>query len=322
MHRLTSILWVLLLAPLSISQARATESNRVSFGFSSIGAAGTGVWMAKEIGAFEKYGLNTDVVYISSGPVVLQALIGGDLTVGIGASNSTVAAALRGAPVVAAGGIINKAYHRLFVQPEINRIEDLRGKTLGVTRFGSVTDNLTQILLRKYNLEGKVNVRQMGGVIEVGAAFQQKLIAGAVSSELRTSEQHPAKILIKLLDLGIPYSMDMIVFSRDYLRRQPVTAERILRAYMEGVAALHRQKEIALKVIAKYGRLADPKKIESHYQDSVDYLEKLPRIEAAAAATILDFMGKKDTPMETFADQSIVDRLAREGFVDKLYSRR
>ena len=322
MHRLTSILWVLLLAPLSISQARATESNRVSFGFSSIGAAGTGVWMAKEIGAFEKYGLNTDVVYISSGPVVLQALIGGDLTVGIGARNSTVAAALRGAPVVAAGGIINKAYHRLFVQPEIDRIEDLRGKTLGVTRFGSVTDNLTQILLRKYNLEGKVNVRQMGGVIEVGAAFQQKLIAGAVSSELRTSEQHPAKILIKLLDLGIPYSMDMIVFSRDYLRRQPITAERILRAYMEGVAALHRQKEMALKVIAKYGRLADPKKIESHYQDSVDYLEKLPRIEAAAAATILDFMGKKDTPMETFADQSIVDRLAREGFVDKLYGKR
>lgn len=278
--------------------------------------------MAKEIGAFEKYGLNADVIYISSGPLVLQALIGGDLTVGLGASNSTVAAALRGAPVVAVGGIINKAYHRLFVQPEINRIEDLRGKTLGVTRFGSVTDNLTQILLRKYNLEGKVNVRQMGGVIEVGAAFQQKLIAGAVSSELRTSEQHPAKILIKLIDLGIPYSMDMIVVSRDYLRRQPETAERILRAYMEGIAALHQQKERALKVIAKYGRLADPKKIEAHYQDSVDYLEKLPRINADAAATILDFMGKKDTPMETFADRSIVDRLAREGFVEKLYGKR
>ena len=278
--------------------------------------------MAKEIGAFERYGLTADIIYISSGPVVLQALIGGDLTVGLGASNSTVAAALRGAPVVAIGGIVNKAYHRLFVHPEINRIDDLRGKTLGVTRFGSVTDNLTQILLRKYNLEGKVNVRQMGGVIEVGAAFQQKLIAGAVSSELRTSEQHPAKVLIKLVDLGIPYSMDMIVVSRDYLRQQPATAERILRAYMEGVAALHQQKERALKVIAKYGRLEDPKKIEAHYQDSVDYLEKLPRIDADAVATIVDFMGKKDTPMEAFADKAIIDRLAREGFVDKLYVKR
>jgi NitT/TauT family transport system substrate-binding protein len=322
MQRLTRVLLILLLVQWSNSHARAAERSKISFGFSSIGAAGTGVWMAKEIGAFEKYGLTADVIYISSGPVVLQALIGGDLTVGLGASNSTVAAALRGAPVVAVGGIINKAYHRLFVQPDINRIEDLRGKTLGVTRFGSVTDNLTQILLRKYNLEGKVNVRQMGGVIEVGAAFQQKLIAGAVSSELRTSEQHPAKILIKLIDLGVPYSMDMIVVSRDYLRRQPETAERILRAYMEGIAALHQQKEKALKVIAKYGRLADLKKIEAHYQDSVAYLEKLPRIDPDAVATILDFMGKKDAPMETFADKAIIDHLAREGFVEKLYGKR
>ena len=322
MKYLMGVLLGFLSVQFSVFHALAAEPNRISFGYSSIGAAGTGVWTAKEIGAFEKYGLNTDVIYISSGPVVLQALIGGDLTVGLGASNSTIAAALRGAPTVAVGGIINKAYHRLFVQPDINRIEDLRGKTLGVTRFGSVTDNLTQILLRKYNLEGKVNVRQMGGVIEVGAAFQQKLIAGAVSSELRTSEQHPAKVLIKLVDLGIPYSMDMIVVSRDYLRRQPETVERILRAYMEGIAALHQQKERALKVIAKYGRLAEPKKIEAHYQDSVEYLERLPRIDADAAATILDFMGKKDTPIETFADQSIVNRLAREGFIEKLYSRR
>jgi len=322
MPLLRRVLLGFLLASLSIIDVRAAEPSRISFGFSSIGAAGTGIWMAKEIGAFERYGLTADIIYISSGPVVLQALIGGDLTVGLGASNSTVAAALRGAPVVAIGGIINKAYHRLFVHPEINRIDDLRGKTLGVTRFGSVTDNLTQILLRKYNLEGKVNVRQMGGVIEVGAAFQQKLIAGAVSSELRTSEQHPAKVLIKLVDLGIPYSMDMIVVSRDYLRQQPATAERILRAYMEGVAALHQQKERALKVIAKYGRLEDPKKIEAHYQDSVDYLEKLPRIDADAVATIVDFMGKKDTPMEAFADKAIIDRLAREGFVDKLYGKR
>src|SRR5258705_13858507 len=108
MQRLTRVLWVLLLVQSSISPARAAEPSRISFGFSSIGAAGTGVWMAKKIGAFEKYGLNADLIYIASGPVVLQALIGGDLTAGLGASNSTVAAALRAAPVVAAGGLIVK----------------------------------------------------------------------------------------------------------------------------------------------------------------------------------------------------------------------
>lgn len=84
MRRLTKALLVFLLLQLPSSNVRAAELGRISFGFSSIGAAGTGVWMVKEIGAFDKYGLVADVIYISSGPVVLQALIGGDLTVGFG----------------------------------------------------------------------------------------------------------------------------------------------------------------------------------------------------------------------------------------------
>ncbi|HEX9444193.1 MAG TPA: hypothetical protein VGA73_08725, partial [Candidatus Binatia bacterium] len=132
----------------------------------------------------------------------------------------------------------------------------------------------------------------------------------------------PAKILLSLVDLGIPYSMNMIPVSRDYYKRNPETVEGIVRAYTEGVAALTTQKERALKVIVKYARFTDPKYIEDHYRDSVTYLDKVPRAEPEALATILEFMGKKGTPPETFADNSIVDRLAREGFVDKLYQKR
>ena len=82
----------------------------------------------------------------------MQALIGGDLQAVSAASNAVVNAVLSGAPIVAVGGTANRPYHRLFVQPEINRLEDLRGKSLGVTRFGSITDNLTRILLRKVRI--------------------------------------------------------------------------------------------------------------------------------------------------------------------------
>ena len=325
MEQLSRMLRVLMLIALVLpagSYAIGAERSKITFGFSSIGAMGTGVWMAKEIGAFEKYEFDADVIYISSGPVVMQALIGGDLHVGVLASNALIAAALNGAPVVAVGSIINKAYHRLWVQPDINRIEDLRGKTLGVTRFGSVTDNLTQMFLRKFGLERQVQVRQLGGIVEVGAAFQQRLIAGAVTNDLRIGNDVPVKILYKMIDLGIPYSMNMLVVSRDYLRRQPESVERILKAYMEGIAALHRDKEKTLKVISQYGRLNDPKKLELHYQDSADYLEKIPRTEPEAVGTLLDFMGKKNPPTGSFVDNSIVDRLAREGFVEKLYKKR
>ena len=66
--------------------------------------------------------------------------------------------------------LINRPYYRCWVQPEISRMDELRGKTLGVSRFGSVTDNLTRILLRRYNLEGAVQIRQMGGTTEMAAA--------------------------------------------------------------------------------------------------------------------------------------------------------
>lgn len=300
----------------------AAETKKVVFGYSSIGSMATGVWMAKEIGAFEKYGIQADLIYISSGPVVVQALIGGDLHIGNGATNAVINAILNGAPIVGVAGTANRPYHRLFVQPEINRVEDLRGKTLGVTRFGAITDNLTRILLRKHGLEGSVSVRQLGGTVEIGAAFQQRAIAGAVTSDLRVPANVPAKILLRLVDLGIPYSMNLLGVSRDYYRRNLETVEGMVRSYAEGVAALNQQRERALKVIAKYARLTDAKNIEDHYQDSVTYLERLPRAEPEALSTILEFMGKKGMPPETFVDNAITDRMVREGFIDKLYKKR
>src|SRR5712692_1756290 len=200
-------LTTLLVFVFAASQAVPAELKKIVFAYSSIGAMATGVWMAKDSGAFEKYGLQSDVIFISSGPVVVQALIGGDLHGGSGATNAVINAILNGAPIIGVAATANKPYHRLYVQPEINRLEDLRGKMLGVTRFGSITDNLTRILLRKAGLDGAVNVRQLGGTLEVAAAFQNRAIAGAITGELRVAPPSQPKILVRLIDLGIPYSM-------------------------------------------------------------------------------------------------------------------
>ena len=304
-----------------VSRSFAAESKKIVFAYSSIGSMATGVWMAKDSGAFDKYGIPADIIFISSGPVVVQALIGGDLQGGSGASNAVINAVLNGAPIVAIGGTANRPYHRLFVQSEINRIEDLKGKILGVTRFGSITDNLTRILLRKYGLEKSVNVRQMGGTLEVAAAFQNRQIAGAVTGDLRVTPPSQPKILLQLIDLGIPYSMNMIAVSREMLKRDPDTAEKIVRAYSEGVAFMNQNKERALKIITKYAHMTDPKQTEVHYRDSVTYLDRIPRAEPEAVQTILEFMGKKGVAPETFQDNSIIDKLNREGFFDKLYKK-
>jgi NitT/TauT family transport system substrate-binding protein len=306
----------MLLAPGSSS----AQGKKLTLGYSTVGPAGTGLWMAKETGAFEKHGIDADLIFISSGPVVVQALLGGDLQAGLAATNSVIAAITGGASLISVMSLVNRPYYRLWVQPEIAHIEDLRGKILGVSRFGSVTDNLTRILLRRYKLENAVTVRQLGGTTEMAAAFQRRQIAGAVISALRVNA--PMRMLADLADLDIRYSNVVIVVSREYRRRSPEMIEAMVRGYLEGVAAAYYQKERALKVIQKYTRLQDPKLIEELYADGVKFLDRAPRVEADAIAPIVDFMGKKPIAVETIADNSIIDRLVREGFVDKLYAKR
>jgi ABC-type nitrate/sulfonate/bicarbonate transport system substrate-binding protein len=114
----------------------------------------------------------------------------------------------------------------------------------------------------------------------------------------------------------------VIAVSRDFHRRSPETLEGIVRAYTEGVAAAHYQRERTLKVIAKYTRLKDPKMIEEFYKDADKFLDRVPRVEPEAIAPIVEFMGKKPIPLETIADNSVIDRLVREGFIEKLYKKR
>jgi len=100
--------------------------------------------------------------------------------------------------------------------------------------------------------------------------------------------------------------------------------EKILRAYIEGVAVVHDpgQRSRVINTVARFTRLKEPKAIEEIYTDAAKYVDRIPRVEPEAVAATLDFMGKKGMPIETFADNSIIDRLVKEGFVDQVYKKR
>jgi len=314
----------LLLITLALLAARveSAESAKLTIGYSTTGPTAVGLWMAKEIGAFGKYGVEPNFIFISSSPVMVPALIGGDVQCAIAGANAVIAAVLGGAPIVSVASLANRPYLRLWAQPEIARIDELRGKTLGVSRFGATTDNLTRILLRRAGMENAVNIRQLGGTLEVGLAFRHRQIDGAVLATLRTDTPH--RILLELAESGIQYSMGQLVVSREFYRRAPDTMEKIMRAYIEGVAALRdgAQKERVVKTIGNVTRLKELKAIEEIYSDAAKYVDRVPRVEPEAVAATLELMGKKGLPIETFADNSIVDRLVREGFIDQVYRRR
>lgn len=219
---------VVLVVAILVGKSDSAEKTKLTLGYSTTGPTAVGLWMAKDIGAFDKYGVDPNLVFISSSPVMVPALIGGDVQAAIAGANAVIAAVLGGAAIVSVASLANRPYLRLWVHPEINRIEELRGKTFGVSRFGATTDNLTRILLRRVGLENAVNIRQLGGTLEVGLAFRHRQIDAAVLATLRTDVPH--RILIELADSGIQYSMGQLVVSRDFQRRSPDTLEKILRA--------------------------------------------------------------------------------------------
>jgi ABC-type nitrate/sulfonate/bicarbonate transport system substrate-binding protein len=305
------LLWLLAASATVIAQT----PTKVTIAYSAVSPIFAGVWMAKEIGAFEKHGLKADLVYISSGSVSVQAMVGGNLHMTIAASNAVVSAIMRGAPLVAVGSITNRPAMSLFVQSDITRPEQLQGRALGITRHGSSTHFLTVYVLEKLGLQDKVTIQPMGGTREVDAGFREGMLAGAV----RSMKPGPnTRMLVDLPDLGIPFSMDLIAVKRDFYKNSPKTVEAMLKAYIEGVAALRTRKSLAYKVLAKY-LLGGGEALDEAYEYAVKYLDRQAKVEPAVIQTVLNWEGKPETPVSEFYDNTAIDRIIKEGFIEKLH---
>jgi len=305
----------ILLATIQTVRSAEIAKEKITFAYASISPSMSAVWMAKEIGAFERNGLNADLVYISSGATTIQALVGGSVQAALGASNAVVAATIKGAPIIAVGGNSSRPGMQLWVQPEIQRAEQLQGKTLAITRFGSTSDFVTRLILRKLNLEGKTELRQFGGVVEADMGFRARQAEGRVSSQAPGPK---ARMLVDAAELGIPFSMSLLAVSNDYLQKSPKSVDAIVRAYIEGIAALKTRKAQALKLFEKYmGQRGGS--AEMHHDFVMRYLDSVPRIDPAAVDTVLEMVGAKGAPRDRLYDNTIIDRLIHEGFTDKLY---
>ena len=111
--------------------------DRLAMGYSSASGVFAGMWVAQEGRIFEKYDIDSHLVLIASGSLMVQAMLGGDLPVAGAAGSAAVDASLGGADIVMFGSMVKVPAFYIMALPEIKTIDDLRGKAVGVTRFGS-----------------------------------------------------------------------------------------------------------------------------------------------------------------------------------------
>jgi len=302
------------------------QTKRIAVAYSAISATQSAFYLAKDANIFEKHGLYVDPVYVAGGSRVSQAIIAGEFTVALAGGN-IVYADLAGGDMVTFGGVVNVPSFYLYVQPSIKTQENLRGKTLGVTRYGASTDFTLRYLLKKWGVEPDRDVKiiQMGGQPEIFAGMQAGVIHGGILSSPGDFKAKKAgfTMLVNFAKVGLDYPTTSLVSTRSTIKKDRETVKRFLMAYSEGVDRLFRDKELAMKIIGKWTRTQDRETLESSYEYATNFIERPPRLPYKAIETILAQAAETDPKArgrkaEEFIDPTIYNELEKSGFFKSL----
>jgi NitT/TauT family transport system substrate-binding protein len=314
------------LALLFHSAASHAQLKRIAAGYSAISATQIGFYIAKDAKIFEKHGLNVDPVYVAGGSRMAQAIIAGEFPLALAGGN-IVNVNLSGGDIVIIGGVVNVPSFYLFVQSSIKRNEDLKGKALGITRYGASTDVSLRAYLKKYGLEPDrdVKILQMGGQPEIVAGMQAGVVQGGIltsPADFR-AKQAGFVMLANFAKEGIDYPTTSLVSTRSTIKKDRETVKRFLMAYSEAVDRLFRDKELGIRILGKWTRTQDRETLESSHEYATNFVERPPRLPFKATENIVASMAEtdpraKDHKAEEFIDPSIYNELEKSGFFKSL----
>jgi NitT/TauT family transport system substrate-binding protein len=260
--------------------------------------------------------------------MMVQAMLGGDLPIAGAAGSAAVDASLGGADIVMFGSMVKVPAFYIMALPEIKSVEDLRGKAVGVTRFGSSTDFTMRYVLRKQGLEpGRdVTLIQTGDLFAAAALLRTRAIVAAPFSSPTNlkAEEAGARVLMNMGKAGVYFPHDAFMARRSFINANADLVRRFLKAYGEGVHMLFTDKEFSRRAIGKYARATDAKTLDTVYQYAVDYVDKIPYNTREGVEEVLNQAAArnpkaKEAKPEAFYDDRFVKELDTQGFYKQLW---
>ncbi len=305
------------------------SAERIRIGYSSISGSYIGIWVAHDAGLFAKEGLEDQIILIPSGSQLAQVTVAGEVEIGSFNGSSAMAAALGGADIKIIGNTVNKMIFSIYAKPEIKTIDGLKGKKLGVTRFGSSTDISARYALRKHKLqpEKDLTILQMGSVSSIMGGLQGGSIdAGVVSPPtLFAVDKLGFKELINITDMDLAFPNPSLIVQGGILKNRPEIVDRFMRAYVRGIHRARTDKALTMKSIGRYSKIEDPVFLQKAYDLYVGkVLEKAPYINMTGMQNALEDLVKtlpaaKDAKPEVFIDTRFLDKLEKSGLLKELY---
>lgn len=311
-----------------LARPAAAETQPTMVGVAGMSAALVHPFIARDSGQFQKYGVDPRLVIFEGGSLLAQAAMAGETKFSITSGPVTIASRSAGADTIVVAGYINTLPYNLVTNKSITNLEQLKGKKIAISRFGSNTDTAVRLLLEKVGLNPAKDVT----IIQIGAQPSrfQALVAGTIEATIIappfdiTAKKQGFNVLVNLAELSIAYPQQIVETTDRFIRENPQMVKNFLKGFIGGIHYGLTNKEGAKKIMARHLKITDPEILEATYASYVQITDKraFPNMQGFRYA--VEELGRRvpaarDKKAEDFVNLRFLNELEKEGFFKELY---
>jgi len=302
----------------------SVAADRVRAAYSSPSPTQGVLWVADVGGLFLRNGLSVEIIFTRA---AIEALVAGEVEFGQMTGALMSSARLQGADPIMIAGVQDQLDDRLVAHPTIKSPEELRGKRIGIFRFGSASHLRVLNILPRYGLsERDVAFLQIGD----NPARLIALLGGAIDATLLPPPDHlqalrnNMKLILNLRELNVPYQGTGLVTTQRLLAKRRDVARRFMRSFVEAIHLVKTNPGVSKRAFAKYRQTKDEKQLDDAYQTLREVVKPKPYPSVEGFGTIIKdatdrIPAAKTANPKDFIDASLLGELDRAGFIDALY---
>jgi ABC-type nitrate/sulfonate/bicarbonate transport system substrate-binding protein len=329
MRRLVLLVVLSLFAVSSAVCSAAPAAEPVRIAYSSVNPHALLVWIAEKRGLYAKHGLSSTLVYVPGGSVAIQALVSGDIDLAQLTGPPGVIANMKGADIVYIAMTDDKMGYQLVTRQDVKRPAELKGKRLGISRFGSSSDFSTKVLLKKIGIDPKdVTILQIGNETQRLVALKSGGIDGSIFNAPFGAEAKKLNfnILADAGALNIPYFNTGMCGSTQLMQKNETRMLNFLRAYLEAIKIFKTELEYTLKALSQFSKVNDHELLKEAYEYNRARIPDVPYPSVVAMQAVVDTLAESEpkaakADAKKFINDRFLKKLEDEGFVQKLFGR-
>ncbi|HEY7316058.1 MAG TPA: ABC transporter substrate-binding protein [Candidatus Binatia bacterium] len=327
-NRSIAIVIILLFCHLKTPVDAAENHRAASGGFTT--AIHAVLWAAYEEKLFRKYGLDVEYLALNTGRLGMQMLLANDIQILFSTGVTVVTTNLQKADLAIIAGGLNFFPTKLIVRPEIKKPEDLRGKTLAVGGFGAANHMALLVALEKLGVNAKeVSIIQVAGAAAQLTALTKGAVFGLVFNEpLATiaSKKFGMHSMFDLMESRIPFPQNCFIVKRSYLESNRDKVSNFMKAIIEAVYLLKKDRPLAIRLIKKYIRVSDEEAAIGYDYYLAKAGEGILELPDRRGLVFVIEETAKTNPKATgqtpetlrLLEPSVLDEIKQSGFVDKV----